>query len=832
MIAVSGSREERIEMSRSSERARSIRRRLEVALLVAVVGSTFIVGGCSRDTIIAFIEGANSEVDYPGGDEIDLHPGCTYVVSEDYGGGFAFPPITSDVTIVGHGARIELADGAAADSFFSVRRAGTFLLSDVTLAEASGSVNRGAYVDNDGEAALSNVTMTHSIPFGQGGPALRNTDHGALAVISSTIENQSCDCSATGIYNLGYATVTDSTIAGNTRSPGIHNSATMYVYGSDITDNTGRGIENQGYLEVHGSSFVSNQANQNGAAIQNAEASDLIVDGSYFADNITEGEGGAIWNSDLGIAHIANSTFYSNLVGNHFFPCCVAGTGGAIANHHSLTVEHVTFDRNGASSGAAIGSPDGLAAVKSSAFGSVRAGSDCSGSILDNGSNIVEFGPSGCPSTFATGQLALSFPAVHGSGTKTLALGTSSAAFDAVSTTGCPAYDQRGVTRPKGGACDAGAFEDQAPGAPGAPGVGIFWSTPNQGSFVLIWTAGSDPDGTTPGYRLYRKDADDAHYSEVSRPTGTSDSRTNEPEGTYTYEVASDDGNFVSAKSAASGPIVVDRTAPSAPSHAADRSPESSPWFKDTVTVSFFGSTDPDLPDGSAGSGVAAYTAPATFTTSGSHSVTGTATDAAGNVSDTTSATVRVDAENPTVGFASCPADVILTSSTSLGWSASDASSGVSGATSGSVPLDTSSLGAHAATVTVSDLVGHQATATCQYRVIYDFQGFFSPLSNTAKLIDVKAGDSVPVSFLLGGDQGLAVIAAGFPQSAQVSCTTPGSQASGTATLASRPLEFLKTNGGRYRYSWTTSKTWAGTCRQLILTLADGTAHRANVRFK
>jgi hypothetical protein len=248
--------------------------------------------------------------------------------------------------------------------------------------------------------------------------------------------------------------------------------------------------------------------------------------------------------------------------------------------------------------------------------------------------------------------------------------------------------------------------------------------------------------------------------------------------------------------------------------------------------VTFFGSTDPDLPDGSPGSGVASITAPATFTTSGAHTVTGTATDAAGNVSDPTSATVRVDAEDPTVDFTTCPGDVILKSSVSLGWSASDPSSGVSGATTGSVPLDTATIGTRTATVTVSDLVGHQATASCVYRVIYDFQGFFAPLSNTPKLIDVKAGDIVPVSFGLAGDQGLAVIATGFPESAQTSCSAPGTLSSGLATVASRPLEFSKVQGGRYRYWWATSKSWAGTCRQLILTLVDGTVHRANLRFK
>jgi hypothetical protein len=827
-------------MSRVSGRARSIHRRLEVGLLAAVIGSvgllfaapsvavgaTFIVGGCSYSTIIADIEAANDEPTYPGGDTIELHPGCTYILSARYDGTHenALPPITSDVIILGHGARIEMASGADARSFFDVDSAGSLLLSDVTLAQAARTIR------NDGSLTLSNVTITHAIPLNSG-PAINNT--GVLAVISSTIENQSClGCEAGAIYNVGSATITDSTISGGAGTEAIDNNrGTAAIYGSTISDNTDGAIYNTGYLEVHGSSFVDNQTDLRGAAIQTTLDSDLWVDTSYFGGNLTSLEGGAIYVGSEAIAQVVNSTFYNNHVGSRFFPCCVGGTGGAIASHHSLRVEHVTFARNGAGDGADVASPDGLASVEASVFASPRAGLHCSGNIADFGANVTD-SITGCPSTFTVGNAQLTGPAVHGFGTKTLALGADSAAFDAVSTTGCPSYDQRGVARPQGAACDAGAFEDQRPGVPGAPALGIFWSSPNQGTFTLIWSAGTDPDGTSPGYRLYRKDANDAHYTEVSTPTGASDSRVGEPEGTFTYEVASDDGNMLSSKSAASAPVVVDHTPPSAPDRKADRSPESSPWFRDTVTVTFFGSTDPDLPDGSAGSGVASITAPETFTTSGSHTVTGTATDAAGNVSQATSATVRVDAEDPSVGFTTCPSDVILKSTTSLAWSATDPSSGISGATSGSVPLDTSTIGTRTATITVSDLVGHPATASCAYRVIYDFQGFFAPLSNTAKLIDVKAGDIVPVAFGLSGDQGLAVIAAGFPQSAQTSCTSPGSLGSGLATVASRPLEYSKVNGGRYRYSWATSKSWAGTCRQLIVTLADGTVHRANLHFK
>jgi len=36
----------------------------------------------------------------------------------------------------------------------------------------------------------------------------------------------------------------------------------------------------------------------------------------------------------------------------------------------------------------------------------------------------------------------------------------------------------------------------------------------------------------------------------------------------------------------------------------------------------------------------------------------------------------------------------------------------------------------------------------------------------------------------------------------------------------------------RYHYFWKTEEAWADTCRQLVVTLIDGTSHQANFTFK
>jgi len=35
----------------------------------------------------------------------------------------------------------------------------------------------------------------------------------------------------------------------------------------------------------------------------------------------------------------------------------------------------------------------------------------------------------------------------------------------------------------------------------------------------------------------------------------------------------------------------------------------------------------------------------------------------------------------------------------------------------------------------------------------------------------------------------------------------------------------------QYTYVWKTNKAWAGTCRQLLVKLDDGSYHRANFQF-
>ena len=87
----------------------------------------------------------------------------------------------------------------------------------------------------------------------------------------------------------------------------------------------------------------------------------------------------------------------------------------------------------------------------------------------------------------------------------------------------------------------------------------------------------------------------------------------------------------------------------------------------------------------------------------------------------------------------------------------------------------------------------------------------------------------MPVKFSLGGYQGLDIFATGYPASQQITCNTsaPTDQIEQTVTAGSSSLSYDATSD-QYNYVWKTDRAWAGTCRQLNVTLKDGTSHSAN----
>ncbi|MGH2654370.1 MAG: PxKF domain-containing protein [Actinomycetota bacterium] len=127
----------------------------------------------------------------------------------------------------------------------------------------------------------------------------------------------------------------------------------------------------------------------------------------------------------------------------------------------------------------------------------------------------------------------------------------------------------------------------------------------------------------------------------------------------------------------------------------------------------------------------------------------------------------------------------------------------------------------------------HALTFTLPASPSYTFTGFFSPVNNLPTVNAVNAGRAVPVKFSLGGDQGLDIFEAGYPKSQQIACDSTASVdgIEETVTAGGSSLSYDSASD-QYTYVWKTDKAWAGTCRQLVLKLDDGSSHRANFKLK
>jgi len=114
----------------------------------------------------------------------------------------------------------------------------------------------------------------------------------------------------------------------------------------------------------------------------------------------------------------------------------------------------------------------------------------------------------------------------------------------------------------------------------------------------------------------------------------------------------------------------------------------------------------------------------------------------------------------------------------------------------------------------------------------YGFTGFFPPVDNLPTYNKAKAGRVIPVKFSLSGDMGMNIMAAGYPQSVQVACTTDIylDAIEETVTAGNSSLSYDATSN-QYVYVWKTEKSWAEMCRQLIVRLQDGSELRANFTF-
>jgi hypothetical protein len=213
------------------------------------------------------------------------------------------------------------------------------------------------------------------------------------------------------------------------------------------------------------------------------------------------------------------------------------------------------------------------------------------------------------------------------------------------------------------------------------------------------------------------------------------------------------------------------------------------------------------------------------------------ATDASGNEATGSFNVTVVDTTGPAL---SLPANI-----TKLATSNSQATVNFTATANdlvdGSRPVDCNpasgssfSVGQTTVNCSSSDTRNNVSNGSFTVTVSYDFTGFFQPIDNNGVFNKAKVGSTVPVKFSLGGDQGMAIFAQGYPMvSKPIACgVNPAvdtiEEYAPTGTTSG--LKYDAT-AGQYIYNWKTDGVKATECRQLIVKLADGTVKTANFNF-
>ena len=145
---------------------------------------------------------------------------------------------------------------------------------------------------------------------------------------------------------------------------GVRNEGTLFVAGTMFEGGVARhgaAIYTDGAVDVRDSTFLGNQAGNDGGAIHVAQFGAATVTNSTFTSNGAGAEGGAIFNNSSSLT-VASSTFTNN---------GASGSGGAILNHGQLFVTSSTFTANTGVHGGAIANsftPSGFLNVQASLF--------------------------------------------------------------------------------------------------------------------------------------------------------------------------------------------------------------------------------------------------------------------------------------------------------------------------------------------------------------------------------------------------------------------------------------------------------------------------------
>ena len=117
--------------------------------------------------------------------------------------------------------------------------------------------------------------------------------------------------------------------------------------------------------------------------------------------------------------------------------------------------------------------------------------------------------------------------------------------------------------------------------------------------------------------------------------------------------------------------------------------------------------------------------------------------------------------------------------------------------------------------------------------MIYDFDGFFRPVDMGDTVNSVKAGSAVPIKFSLDGDQGLGIIASGYPKINRSRVRRHRGRGCDRGDGQRRRQQpELRPDRRPVRVRLEDGQELGRPCGTFTLKLDDGTVHTADFQFK
>ncbi|WP_194085921.1 PxKF domain-containing protein, partial [Cryobacterium sp. TMT2-15-1] len=272
--------------------------------------------------------------------------------------------------------------------------------------------------------------------------------------------------------------------------------------------------------------------------------------------------------------------------------------------------------------------------------------------------------------------------------------------------------------------------------------------------------------------------------------------------------------------------INIDSVDPTISSTLDPAAPNAAGWYAADVVVDF---TCRD-----AGSGIATCAGDVTLVEGAGQSVTGAATDRAGNTATASVSGIDIDTTAPTVALLGGPTGSYQYGSNPAAPScyATDALSGIASCV---VTGGGTTVGDHSYLATATDTAGNTSTSRSAYTVLaWTLKGFYAPVDMGANVWNtVKGGSSVPLKFeIFSGAELTSVSAVKSFTATAVTC--PGSSAVTDAieltTTGGTSLRYDSTSG-QFIQNWQTPKK-PGTCAVVTMTAQDGSTISANFMLK